>query len=267
MRRVLALHFTHECQLRCPFCYERFGSSLPQSFWLRLPEHIQGRFEQVALGGGEPLLFPEFVRRFAEECHDRGIICNLTTNGKAGAERIREACRHLDLVSVSLDGSKWPRLQDFLSLMGELKGERFGVNLLMEHRVLPLLPALVEELFDRGAERVFLLHPKGTGERLPSWARGMLVRLGKEHRHLYVDDLTLQVVRQGYEGWKEPCHFGRDIVSVHPDGSVAGCSFEKRPAFVLREPEDLRRLDETEFEERYACPFVLEEYGSAEPDL
>jgi hypothetical protein len=41
---------------------------------------------------------------------------------------------------------------------------------------------------------------------------------------------------------------------------VAGCSFEKRPAFVLREPEDLRRLDETEFEERYACPFVLEEY-------
>jgi len=260
MRRVLALHFTFRCPLRCPFCYERgFGDALPLGFWLGLPEHIQGRFEQVALGGGEPLLFPEFVRRFAEECHDRGVLCNLTTSGRVGARRIREACRYLDLVSVSLDSHKWPRLRDFLSLMRELRGERFGVNLLMEGRTLPLLPALVGELFDNGAERVFLLHPKGTGERLPAWARAMLARLGREHRELYADDLTVQVLRHGgYAGWREPCHYGRDIVCVHPDGSVTGCSFERRPAFVLREPGDLAKLDEIEFERRHSCPFALE---------
>jgi MoaA/NifB/PqqE/SkfB family radical SAM enzyme len=257
MHRVLALHFTHECQLHCPFCYERYGSSLPQSFWLGLPKYIEGRFEQVALGGGEPLLFPEFVRRFAEECHDRNIICNLTTNGRVGAERVREACRWLDLVSISLDSYKW-RLGDFLSLIKQLKGERFGVNLLMERRTLDILTPLIEELFERGAERVFLLHPKGTGERLSGLDIAEIVRLSRRYRELYVDDLTLQVATQGYEGWREPCHYGRDIVAVHPDGSVTGCSFEREPAFVLCEPSDLTRLDETEFGERYSCPFVLE---------
>jgi MoaA/NifB/PqqE/SkfB family radical SAM enzyme len=257
-RRVIALHFTHECQLHCPFCYERFGSSLPQSFWLGLPRYIQGRFEQVALGGGEPLLFPEFVRRFAKECHDRDITCNLTTNGRVGAQRIREACRWLDLVSVSLDSQKWPKLGDFFALMRELKGERFGVNLLMESETLDMLVPLVQELFERHAERVFLLHPKGTGVRLSKENIAEIQRLSRSYRELYVDDLTLQVATQGYGGWREPCHYGKDVVAVHPDGSVTGCSFEHRPAFVMREPSDLTKLDETEFEERYSCPFLLE---------
>ena len=61
--RVVSLHFTNRCNLSCPFCYVNTIEVKPTIFWLKLV-HILGDMgiEQVAIGGGEPFLFPAFLK-------------------------------------------------------------------------------------------------------------------------------------------------------------------------------------------------------------
>ncbi|MEM2618256.1 MAG: radical SAM protein [Candidatus Hadarchaeales archaeon] len=259
--KVLSVHFTEECNLKCPLCYvRREGRSLPLSFFLRLPDHIaKAGFEQVALGGGEPYLFPEFVEEFSRRCQDAGVICNVTTNGTL-PERVLRHSRWVTMVSVSFDRYK-TSLEHFLGTLRSLSASlRTSVNLLVEHWLLEppsILEALVEQFFEAGAERVFALHPKLWRKPPVLQHRETFVYLTKRYRHFYVDDLLYHVLKYGsYGGWQTPCHYGRDFFSVTPRGEVTGCSFDTRPLMVLRKPEEIVRVREIGVEPRFSCPFV-----------
>ena len=54
---------------------------MKKELFLGLPRYLKDITEQVALGGGEPTLYPELVDQFTKECEDYDLICNLTTNG------------------------------------------------------------------------------------------------------------------------------------------------------------------------------------------
>lgn len=259
-RRVLAVHFTQQCNLNCPMCYAKGGGSpKPRSFFLELVPHLPDLFEQVALGGGEPFLLPDFVGEFSKRCADHGIICNATTNGTL-PENILRGSRHLAMVSVSFDRFKWPRLSEYLLLLRRLReaGLRVGSNVLVDSGLLnpPSKFARTVDLLFEEAERVFALCPKNW-EFVPVLDhRRTYLELTKRHEHFYVDDLTYQILSNGsYRGWKTPCHFGRDVLSVHPDGTVTGCSFDREPLLRLERPEDIGKAADLAVRERFECPF------------
>jgi len=255
MRKVLAIHFTKACNRNCPFCYERLSGrkELKQEFWFELVRYLPGLFRQVALGGGEPSLFPEFCQKLVKECHRHGIPISVTTNGTNGFDWAEE----FDLVSVSFDSSKWPSLKRFLKATEGYR-ERLGVNLLLEEvQSLCFVPVLASFF-----PKVYILLRKGkkwSEEELMDIRKGLLF-LSREFDNLYIDDSIRQVLRYGStSGWKTPCHFGKEIISIHPDGTVSGCSFDRTPLFKLREPRDILKVEEIRIPERFSCPFLLED--------
>ena len=50
---------------------------MKKELFLGLPRYLQDITNQVALGGGEPTLYPELVKQFAQECKNYDLICNL----------------------------------------------------------------------------------------------------------------------------------------------------------------------------------------------
>jgi len=74
---------TNVCNHGCPYCY-RNSSEKQQHGPTDLVERILLGFHntpyQVALGGGEPTLHPEFVH-ILKTCHEVGTVPNYTTNG------------------------------------------------------------------------------------------------------------------------------------------------------------------------------------------
>ncbi|HUT35915.1 MAG TPA: radical SAM protein [Planctomycetota bacterium] len=100
---------TNRCTARCTYCYARYYArehpELPTADALRVIDELaRAGARRISLVGGEPLVradIGDLVRRVKE----RGAECALTTNGDL-VERKLDACRQLDLLSVSLDGAR-----------------------------------------------------------------------------------------------------------------------------------------------------------------
>ncbi len=143
---------------------------MDESLFLGLPRFLKDIAGQVTLGGGEPTLYPELVERFAQECRDYGLICNLTTNGFLVKdwedEKIEHFCENLTITSVSLDYSKyehWKSGNEFLDTCKKLKEHNLvGCNLLTDQDLMrdANLIKMTDRLFERGLDRVFSLYPK-----------------------------------------------------------------------------------------------------------
>ena len=141
MKNVVSLHFTNECNGDCPFCYREKGKeTMDEKLFLDLPRFPKDITDQVTLGGGEPTLRPELVERFAEECSDYDLVCNVTTNGflfkEWNDEKIGEFCENLTMVSVSLDWAKykyWKTGNEYLDTCSRVKKHALvGCNLLVD---------------------------------------------------------------------------------------------------------------------------------------
>lgn len=83
---VLAdINITNKCNLSCPHCYinsNKNGTHMSLSdFRLALDQCKKAGVLQIALGGGEPTLHPDFPT-IIKETRKAGIVPNLTTNGK-----------------------------------------------------------------------------------------------------------------------------------------------------------------------------------------
>ena len=89
---------------------------MDEELFLGLPRFLKDIAGQVALGGGEPILYPELVEQFARECKDYDLTCNLTTNGYLikdwEDEKVGYFCDNLTMVSVSLDEAKYKQWKD-----------------------------------------------------------------------------------------------------------------------------------------------------------
>ncbi|HDD72574.1 MAG TPA: hypothetical protein ENG00_00620 [Candidatus Aenigmarchaeota archaeon] len=74
-----------------------------------------------------------------------------------------------------------------------------------------------------------------------------------------MDDLTYRILEEGrYRNWKEPCHYGKDIISIDEMGRVAGCSFSRDYKLLLEKPGDVLKVLNLDFEERFSCPYLKE---------
>lgn len=267
---VVSIHFTNECNLDCPFCYRENGKdTMDEDLFYGLPEYLSDVTDQVALGGGEPTLYPEMVENFAAECKKYDLVCNLTTNGLAVQEwtdeEIGEFCKDLTMVSVSLDKEKarhWGSMQEYLDVSRKIqKYTMVGCNLLVDEDMFENagLIELTDALFENRFDRVFSLYPKNVYfvDVIPR--KNYYLYLSTKYPDFFVDDLTYKILDENkYSDWKTPCHHGKDIVNINERGEVSGCSFCNDYKLRLRTPEDILKANDIVFEDRYSCPYIKE---------
>jgi len=258
--KVISLHYTTDCNLNCPMCYRPRKTYKNKSFdwFMKLIPYISELTEQVAVGGGEPFMHPEFVRDFSKECVNNGLICNVTTNGTLP---MRDYVENVEMVSVSYDKYKYEYLMPYLINTKQLRGvTRIGCNLLMDNSHLDkpyYFMQLLNILFTAKIERIFALYPKNWTPLDILKFRAIYYAPTFKYKHFYVDDLTNMILTQNkYQGWDKPCHFAKDIISIDEKGYVYGCSFDKKPLLKLDKPKDLMNIVNVKYKERYSCPYL-----------
>ena len=107
--RVVQVHPTLRCNLRCLHCYSTSAPELRD----RLPVDVlkgavlelwQEGFNVVSVSGGEPLLFPE-LETLLGFARSLGMITTVTTNGMLLTPRKVEMLKaNTNLIALSLDG-------------------------------------------------------------------------------------------------------------------------------------------------------------------
>ena len=257
--KVISLHYTTDCNLNCPMCYRprETKQNKPHKWFKDLIPYISELTEQVAVGGGEPFMHPEFIRDFSKECVNNGLICNVTTNGTLP---MADYIDDIEMVSVSYDRYKYPYLYDYLECVRKIHNKtRVGCNLLMENNFIKypkMFLYVLDKLFDM-VERVFALYPKNWDFIDILKFKAIYYAPTFKYKHFYVDDLTNMILTQNkYQGWDKPCHFARDIISIDERGFVYGCSFDKKPLLKLDKPKDLLNILDVKYKERYSCPYL-----------
>jgi len=118
--KSLTIHLSGECNLRCLYCYAKYGSygenSMPRyvdledtkKFFSLVYENYGCSIDQINLFGGEPLLNMRVIEKLADEARlifgDKVSIC-MSTNGTILDDSVISVIRSQDIkVTVSLDG-------------------------------------------------------------------------------------------------------------------------------------------------------------------
>jgi radical SAM protein with 4Fe4S-binding SPASM domain len=266
LRAPLVAHWavTYRCNLHCSFCYSESGPGREPgpgaAVRLRLVERLaEWGVLEVALGGGEPTILPDFPELLAA-IRAAGMVPNVTTNGTAHPPSVvRALAEQAGVVHLSadrpdlLDDARGPgvfaRLQETARILHQT-GVRLGVNLLLTpHNVPDLLPSLQAAL-DLGAQAITLLRPKGAWaaahwpdfpaardlEPLADRLRTFLA--GKPPVRLYVDTaLRGEWARLGLFDDPEPevagCGGGQRHIAVTPEGDVYPCSHLRLPGYRM----------------------------------
>ncbi len=109
-RSVFQVHPTRLCTLRCLHCYSSSGPDVTES----LPIGVLGPavraaatlgYDVLNVSGGEPLLYPE-LRALVGAARDAGMRAVVTTNALSLSPRRIALLREVDLVAVSVDGTR-----------------------------------------------------------------------------------------------------------------------------------------------------------------
>ncbi|MCP4543361.1 MAG: radical SAM protein [Chloroflexi bacterium] len=254
---TIHLAITTRCNLSCPGCYVPHpdASVKPELTVAELREMIdqwaQMRVFQLAVGGGEPLLYDGLfdVLAYARE---RDIVPNLTTNGTL---LNADVVRHLVWAGVGRVNLSWNgpdnrhrgRGQSVTRALRMLLDStlRVGVNLLITPSLLPRLSQTLARLQTLGVQGVTILRPKppaifskpGTTwynanklhradllrlcTILNSWQGVLRVEVDSALVGLMGDAVPAFLRQRGIHG----CTAGRRICTVWPDGRVTPCSF------------------------------------------
>lgn len=259
MIEVLSLHFTDQCTRRCPGCYMRGRAGAVKDPYFFIPFASIARqlgIKQIALGGGEPTLFPEFVSEFGAACRQNGEILNMTTNGDGFTPENLNFFKELTLVSFSIDKHKIRNLGDLQSLFGKMHlareaGLKVGANLQLDPFIIDNLYEMLGELF-RHCDRTYLLQPKPTNLLPDAEIKTKLQAASCLYEQLYADESLLMKL-----GLSETCGRGQKMVSVDYCGGVSCCSFDKSFASLNKARDLVEIIDKHyPFPKTTQCPFL-----------
>jgi radical SAM protein with 4Fe4S-binding SPASM domain len=266
LRAPLVAHWalTYRCNLHCAFCYSESGphraAGSDTETRLRLVDRLAawGVFE-VALGGGEPTILPDFPVVLAA-IRRAGMVPNVTTNGTIATPAVVQAlAEHAGIVHFSADRPEllnaargpdiFARLHESARLLHRA-GVRLGMNLLVTPDNVKDIVRSLQTALDLGMGSVTLLRPKGewTAQHWPGFPTAAdLDRLADGLRafmanrpplRLYVDTaLRSEWSCLGLFEDPEPevlgCGGGQRHVAVTPEGEVYACSHLRAPIYRL----------------------------------
>jgi radical SAM protein with 4Fe4S-binding SPASM domain len=256
---LVDLQLTQRCTMGCPQCY---ASSLPDGHDIPfedvarlLRELADAGVCQLAIGGGEPLLHPDFVR-VIELAHELGIVPNVTTTGIAMTPRVLDAmARTCGAIALSLEDvgegfavRRKAGFGFFENARRKLRehGIRTVFQVTLSGENLPRLPAIVDYCLadDDLYGVIFLAHkPSGRGEgydtplssvhpdQLYPWLREAFMRLRGHTRVGYDCCLTPGIagidreLKFGDGDRLEGCSAARSSIGIDADLRVVPCTF------------------------------------------
>jgi MoaA/NifB/PqqE/SkfB family radical SAM enzyme len=259
MIKVLSLHFTDKCTRRCLNCYmrQKTGRRKNHDFFLKFPKIAKDlRIKQIALGGGEPSLYPEFIEEFGKGCKKNKVIVNMTTNGDGISEDNIEKFRYLTLISFSFDRFKIHSKEDADRLFQKIdlaKNHKIkvGVNLQLDPFLAKNLNQILADIF-KHADSVYLLQSKPSCITCDQELKNKILVAKSTFKRVYIDESLRMSL-----GFSKSCNRGREIISIDHTGKVYKCSFDE-PIARLKRPEELISIVRKEypFTKTNACPFV-----------
>lgn len=273
--KVISLHPFTDCNLNCSFCYKKRSKiHKPKVYWISLIPYLKELTGQIALGGGEPTMHPVFIREFSDQCNKHGLIFNITSNGKLLKDMTNQELKWLlkgvTMLSLSFDKEKVKNkedLKDYYILVKRIKKytkTQVGCNLLVSKEMFEqegiIFILIVKFLFETvKVDRVYALSPKNAYSIDILKYKHLYQYLTIKNKKFYIDDLTKEIIEQGYIDWKKPCHFGKDLVSIDEQGYVTGCSFDpdNKAVLEIKEPKDILKVKDIKFEERFSCPYLV----------
>lgn len=171
---LINLSLNNYCNLNCPFCYVPTkqidnGQSLSvENFDMLLSDMIKSRVMQVAIGGGEPTLHPDFVD-FLKKLRVKGnIVPNYTTNGTNLTEDVLYASKkYCGAVGVSYSEE---RESETLAAIKKLLNRKIQAHLhmILTKSRLYKLAKTIEKYVMLGVSNVVLMlfKPMGRGSTL-----------------------------------------------------------------------------------------------------
>ncbi|MAS33609.1 MAG: hypothetical protein CL610_06365 [Anaerolineaceae bacterium] len=165
--RTLLIAVTNICNLQCPFCYRDLESASDWTY-ASLLEFCQAASEwgvlEVAFGGGEPMLFPNWERFIHELYETSNLAINFTTNGlKLTSNFLRSIEGKYGNIRLSLYETN--HYETTIALLVE-SGARFGVNWLITPDELPHIESKFLKLLSLGVRDFLLLSYKGSDPAL-----------------------------------------------------------------------------------------------------
>jgi len=284
--KVIALHLGNLCNKnpRCKMYYTNekckdTDTHKDMRWFCNLIPYLKKLTEQVAIGSyGEPLLYPEFVKTFSISCRLNNLICNMTTNGLLIQEVDKTIIENLDMISLSFNSELIKTSKDvsfFHRNVKYLKNNtlaKVGCNLLINKEMFNSssnnsFKEIVDYLFKSGVDNVYALYPKNysLGIDLTKYKALYLYLTmkydGKNGKGLFVvDDLTKEILEQGYTKWIKPCHYSDGIISISPSGEVSGCSLDfldNKKLLKLDNPKDILKMKTIKTKLRYKCPYLI----------
>lgn len=172
--KVVQIHPTLRCNLRCQHCYsasgpERGGGLPVEDLERLIPELVIEGFNAMSISGGEPLMYQP-LPRLLRSAAAAGLVTSVTTNGMLlTARKLDLLVPHLRLLAISLDGTPQShnRVRDlptaFDKMAGKLEmvrqsGVPFGFIFTLTQYNLPELAWVAEFAAGQGAG-LLQVHP------------------------------------------------------------------------------------------------------------
>jgi len=166
---IVNLSINNNCNLKCRYCYslsdlDKLNTNLSlEDFNLLLSEFRRNRILQVALGGGEPTLHPNFVE-FVKRLRVEGkTVPNYTTNGTNLTVPILEASsKYCGAVAVSYSEERESIIEEAIAKLCEYEISTH-MNIIMLKSRIPRLATIAKKYATMGVSNLVLLLFKPIG--------------------------------------------------------------------------------------------------------
>lgn len=165
--RTLLVAVTNVCNLKCPFCYRNLKSPSDWTYDSLLQfckEADDWGVLEMAFGGGEPMLFPDWERFIHQLYDETNLAVNFTTNGMYLTDDfLRSIAGKYGNIRLSLYDTN--HYEDTVRLL-VANAARFGVNWMITPDDLPTLEHKFLHLLELDVRDFLLLSYKGDDARL-----------------------------------------------------------------------------------------------------
>lgn len=237
---LLDICITDRCNRGCSYCYQAAkpeGTDMPLDLYEEILMQSGKTVAQVALGGGEVTIHPQFLEILRITREKYGIVPNYTTNGDAISEDILSASRRLcGAIAISAHGTRdeWlPKAKRFAEA-----GCKTNIHFILGEETAEEAIGILKEEPLKGINAIIFLMYKPIGR---ATEKGVLKT--KEKIDRFIEALNKTKLRVGFDACSMPmivsktkfstvpldtCEGSRFSGYVHVNGEVKPCSFDKR---------------------------------------